>query len=249
MLKHARGAFSLVELLLVIGIISLLLTILVPIVSRAKELAKRAVCATNTTGIAKALAMYAASNNAIYPYRAITGDCTVAVGNTGNSLSNSANLRLVYATGLCQKQTFICPSAQHFVDTLDINAVDFASRNNISYGYQVPYNSMTSVTGRGLAAPSMRLHANVAILADMSPNMNADGSWNTGAAWGADTNSPNHKDEGENVVYADTHGQWVTDPRCGYPATGDPNFNDNIYSAAAGVMDVPSSDRDSVIAP
>lgn len=246
--KHARGAFSLVELLLVIGIIALLVSILVPVVARAKELAKRAVCATNTTGIAKALAMYAANNNAIYPYRAITGDCTVAVGSTGNSLANSANLRLVYATGLCQKQTFLCPSTGFIPDTRDINAVDFAARNNISYGYQVPYNAMTG-GGKGPGAPSMRLPANVAILADMSPNMNADGSWYAGAAWGADTNSTNHKDEGENVVYADTHGQWVTDPRCGYPATTNLDTNDNIYSAAGGVMGVPSSDRDSVIAP
>lgn len=44
---RGRGAFTLIELLTVIAIISLLVTILLPTLSRAKELARRSVCSTN----------------------------------------------------------------------------------------------------------------------------------------------------------------------------------------------------------
>ena len=44
--RRMRG-FTLIELLVVIAIISLLVSILIPSLKRAKELARRAVCASN----------------------------------------------------------------------------------------------------------------------------------------------------------------------------------------------------------
>jgi competence protein ComGC len=52
------GAFTLVELLVVVGIIALLVTILMPSLARAKELARRAVCATNLNVLGKGWYMY-----------------------------------------------------------------------------------------------------------------------------------------------------------------------------------------------
>ena len=56
--KGLKG-FTLIELLVVIAIISLLVSILLPSLTRAKELAKRAVCCSNLKGAGIAMYMYA----------------------------------------------------------------------------------------------------------------------------------------------------------------------------------------------
>jgi len=59
--------FSLVELLVVIAIITLLVSILIPTLNRAKDLAKKAVCASNQKALGDALAQYAADNRHFFP--------------------------------------------------------------------------------------------------------------------------------------------------------------------------------------
>ncbi|KPK85979.1 MAG: hypothetical protein AMJ81_02340, partial [Phycisphaerae bacterium SM23_33] len=57
---RSRQAFTLVELLIVVGIIALLVTVIMPSLNRAKELARQAVCLTNQANITKALHLYQA---------------------------------------------------------------------------------------------------------------------------------------------------------------------------------------------
>ena len=56
-MKH-KG-FTLVELLVVIAIIALLMGILMPALSRVRQIAFRLVCGTNLSGIGKAMLIYA----------------------------------------------------------------------------------------------------------------------------------------------------------------------------------------------
>lgn len=62
-MKRRLKAFTLIELLVVIAIIALLISILLPSLSRARELSKRLVCASNIKGIGTSAKIYANDNN------------------------------------------------------------------------------------------------------------------------------------------------------------------------------------------
>jgi len=61
--KRKLRAFTLIELLVVIAIIALLISILLPSLSRARELSKRLVCASNIKGVGTSAKIYANDNN------------------------------------------------------------------------------------------------------------------------------------------------------------------------------------------
>src|SRR5689334_13309938 len=63
-----KSAFTLVELLVVIFVISVLSALLVPAVSSAKESARKAKCSSNVRQIVMAMAIYAHDNDDYLPY-------------------------------------------------------------------------------------------------------------------------------------------------------------------------------------
>jgi len=64
---QTKSAFTLVELLVVISIIALLLAVLMPALSRAREQGKRLTCANNLKQLSLAMNIYAEQNSGRYP--------------------------------------------------------------------------------------------------------------------------------------------------------------------------------------
>ena len=71
--RPVHGGFTLVELLVVIGIIALLISILMPALSRARDHANRVACLSNIRQIGLAFRMYAGENRDWCPFSAPLG--------------------------------------------------------------------------------------------------------------------------------------------------------------------------------
>jgi prepilin-type N-terminal cleavage/methylation domain-containing protein len=77
--RRGRG-FTLIELLVVIAIIALLISILLPSLNKAKELAKNMICLSNLNAIGKACAMYAGNTReGVFPSWEATGGSSYRV--------------------------------------------------------------------------------------------------------------------------------------------------------------------------
>lgn len=135
-----RKAFTLIELLVVVAIIALLISILLPSLSRARELAKRAVCASNLRGIGQGMYIYSNDNQEWFPvsfHQPNYGNGTPAtsgvtwyqqMGNqyhveaTTQTLTNiahpSRSLFLLIIGGNQTAGQFICPSASDTEDDM-----------------------------------------------------------------------------------------------------------------------------------
>jgi len=145
--RQGKG-FTLIELLVVIAIIALLVSILLPSLNRAKELAKRSSCSVNQKGIINALVMYSNERGREQlPYvplppvgvahrwnRPIGVRRTINMFEAANPPHHnvSMNYWLLVRGEFTKVEAFVCPSTEDTVDPVrhdgassDLNEADF----------------------------------------------------------------------------------------------------------------------------
>ena len=75
-----RHAFTLVELLVVIGIIAILISLLLPALNKARAAGNDIVCKSNLRQIAQVIYLYTQNNRGVYPVCASDGTLTTGLG-------------------------------------------------------------------------------------------------------------------------------------------------------------------------
>jgi len=247
MSRSSRRGFSVVELLVVIGIVVILFSIFVPYVVKVRETDHRARCAENLRMLMAALRNYSEQNHGTFPrvtydpahnpdgYVAYSGAAApdpFARDTQVRPNDVTASLWLLVRAGLAKPGMFVCPSTYAAAESGDIqqwrHRSNFSGSRNLSYSYASPFSS----------APGYQLNdylpADFALMGDKNPGISSSGSnvtlpeWDDPALKLAQANSNNHARAGQNVLYVDGHVSFQTTPYCGVGRVGQ---RDNIYTA------------------
>jgi prepilin-type N-terminal cleavage/methylation domain-containing protein len=233
---HRRG-FTLVELLVAIGIIAILIALLLPTASKARESANRAVCLSHLRQIHQAFLFYALANHDQVPlgYRALPQpskqfNSMVFSITTGNFTL----FGWLYNSGLMnQPRVYFCPSESNPQEQFNTTSNPWpvsaivTPTTNIYAGYGCrPDTALPDLPLPDTVLPKLSQFFNKAIFADL-------------------VSTPPRLDsrhvKGVNVLFGNGGADWVartainSDLReCGnpFPATSIYNvFQDNIWSA------------------
>jgi prepilin-type N-terminal cleavage/methylation domain-containing protein/prepilin-type processing-associated H-X9-DG protein len=144
--SRSRG-FTLVELLVVIGIIALLISILLPALSKAQESAKRVSCLSNLRQLGGAMVMYLTANRGNFPRSAPYTDIPKDNYDWVSWLpgADPKDGALVPYLGGFMKKIYLCP-------TDDVNAHTAAS-GHPRYPYSYSMNSRLNIWEPGKTMP------------------------------------------------------------------------------------------------
>ena len=263
MRRKIFGGFTLIEVLVVIGIIALLLAILLPTMERVRHRAYIANCGSNLRQIGQYLSLYANEHHGQLPRTVYVPGAPVQYG-TGGAAADPF-LPGGPAANDISAAVFLLLRAQHIPPNLlycpynDVNEFEsepadpntranFTNyRKNLGYSFANPYPDAAAATSgyKWLG----RLGAEFALAADINPGTkppyNDVATPTASSPWPAmkKANSPNHERDGQNVLYGDGHVAWTHNPFCGVGA-------DNIYVNANRQVDASPVDKnDSILLP
>lgn len=221
---HKKG-FTLIELLVVIAIIAILAAILFPVITKAKENARKTQCVSNLKQIGMALAQYTSDFDEKYPVNIVSS----------NGVLNGSEMSLVYQYDSSEPGFHMKTSngwaAGNFVSWMDLTN-NYAKNWQIytcpsasgdetqsQYGYSSALGGMLRYAYNGNVSPYFEplKTSEIKRSSDIVAVLDYNTCWGTyanpyeGGIWSSDKyNSFIHPhQDGTNVLYADGHTKWA----------------------------------------
>jgi prepilin-type N-terminal cleavage/methylation domain-containing protein len=245
-MRHGRRGFTLIEILVVIGLIGVLLALLLPALEKARERANNVRCANNLSQIGLGLLLYANDNRGAFPRTLYDPGAPLCVDTNaaapepfgaGGPQPNDTTSPLFLLIRVVKLPPMLF--ADPYNDVVEYEpdpAADPLARSNftdykknLAYSFANPYPDAPAAS-KGYKLVS-KMNPAFALAADANPGE------------GPGKNSRNHERRGQNVLFADMHVDWLRTPKCGIAG-------DDIYANKNnGTMASPIDATDSVLLP
>ncbi len=186
---YRRSAFTLVELLVVIGIIALLISILLPSLSRAREQGNSLKCLSNLRQLGMAFTMYANDNRDYFPAAAVWAPSTrdedwiwfETITHPGRPVLDKQQSRIARYLGGFNDELFRCPS-----DDVQAHRNQNATSGVYFYSYAMNtnYDSVrqwyANAKQNTVKRSQIRNPSDKILLVEEDENSVNDGNWNPG---------------------------------------------------------------------
>ncbi|MFO0973352.1 MAG: prepilin-type N-terminal cleavage/methylation domain-containing protein [Phycisphaerae bacterium] len=250
--KIRRWAFTLIELLVVVAIIALLISILLPSLSRARELSKRTVCLSNIRSLGQGMYIYAQDGDVFPCYAGPSAAATnfvkyfdpnlhgggVAQPTTASptpstlgdtSASPTIDMWMLLRGLNATPKLFVCPSTSDQPDPVQDYQLcfDFLDATRLSYGYQYQHAASTTTVQRPRALGTAGTDPRWPVLGDANPAVKGGVKTTVqiDRASAFRGNSTNHTNrEVNNVLFQDGHAESSKDPAVGLNGLRDTAF-------------------------
>jgi prepilin-type processing-associated H-X9-DG protein len=253
------------EVFVIVGIVALVISILLPSISRLRQTSGRTRCGSNLRQIGQAVLLYQIENKGAFP-RTVYAPGAMPTWGTGAAAANpftspdrpadndvTAALFLLLRTQDVTSSVFVCDGdSSRIADdfggrggtaTMRSNFSDW--RKNLSYSVHNPYPASDGAAlGADGKLPALN-DRDFAVAADMNGGVGAGSdvtavTERSPSGEMARANSPIHGRAGQNVVYGDGHVEFQQNPFCGVK-------RDNIYTVAALVDGHPTTTGKTVV--
>jgi prepilin-type N-terminal cleavage/methylation domain-containing protein len=210
-MRSKKSGFSLIELLVVIGIILILMSILGPQLVKGREFANRASCLANIRSIGQTMQIFANENNDIFP---IDGNYVNQAFTPPEHLLLKAFGLIYHAKVFNDLKVFLCPNNKK--NSIPLAPVDDNKRGNplimpaksrISYAIV-----LASTDGAALVRPTLTDPGKNVLLIE-NPT-----SGNTGDVVDEFDRTDNHGQDGGNVYLIGGQAKWWQVPVTGATA-------------------------------